>query len=282
MAVIADAHLGTADARAVELARYLRSIAPQTLVIAGDLVDARALRARPLPAAHAEVLRVVLDIAQSGARVYYLSGDRDAELRRLGDLALGSLHFRRDLTLRLDGEDYYFCHGDALDGALRYGPGASLRERLSAALRAAFGWSVDRLLGRRPRSLARELRAAGAPHPELERYVERYVEAAARLARERECSTVVCAHVHRAAIREVEVDGAPVRYLNAGDWLGSCTALEYRFGQWSVRAYDPDDDPEPHRRLRVATPREAPTRSPHRDREGSLLAEIVRYGPTPH
>jgi UDP-2,3-diacylglucosamine pyrophosphatase LpxH len=53
------------------------------------------------------------------------------------------------------------------------------------------------------------------------KFVDDYEQALARAARERGCDGVVCGHIHKAQMREI--DG--VLYCNDGDWVESCTAL---------------------------------------------------------
>ena len=273
--MIADVHLGTPRARARELADYLAAISPQTLVIAGDLIELAALP-RGLPEEHLAVIRQLFDLAHDGTRVYVLTGNHDAALGRFGDLALGNLHVRRELELHLDGHRYFFCHGDRLESAVRLGLAPT---RLDAPAERAIAWADrqwNRLLrasGRRARSLARELRGGSAEAAEL---LSRYRLAAGRLAAERGCDTVVCAHVQRPEMADLAIGaaGERVRYLNPGDWVSHMTALEYRWGEWRLRRYDADDSPPRNARLR------APAPTHQRRATRSLLEQIVAGGPT--
>ena len=68
-----------------------------------------------------------------------------------------------------------------------------------------------------------------------------YETAVAAEARDRGVDGVICGHIHKAEIREI--DG--VLYCNDGDWVESCTALVEHFDgrleivEWSqVRAFD--------------------------------------------
>ena len=274
--MIADVHLGSASARARELGHYLESISPKTLVVAGDLLRLRALRRRRLADDDLAVVRRLFDLAYCGTRVYVLAGNHDAGLGRFGDLALGNLHVRRELELHLHGRRYFMCHGDRLEATVRLGlpdaGGESLAERLAARVDRRWGNLLEALGGTR-HSLSRDLRRGAT---RAERRLCRYRVAAARLARERGCDTVVCAHVQRPERATVDLpgDGEPVRYMNPGDWVGSLSALEYRWGKWSLRYYDAEDLPPRGSRLRPPLPERA-------SREGAgLLAEIVARGST--
>lgn len=286
IAVDADAHLGSPAARAAELLRYLSDLAPETLVVLGDLLDRRLLRGGELPLRHGDVVRRLLGLAHQGTRAYVLTGNPDDALLRFGRLELGNLHVRRELTLRVDGRSYFFAHGHHLDAAVKYRLGAGA---VGGRLARALAWAdrgaarVGLALGRRPWSLARELRTDPAA---ADRYVGLFADAARADAQRRSADAAVCAHIHRPA-----VDGPPgaPTYLNPGDWVTNLSALEYAGGRWRVFRYDPDDYPLPHPRLRAGGrperdvrpasvaadgPRVAPEAEP------ALLRAIVEHGPT--
>ena len=63
------------------------------------------------------------------------------------------------------------------------------------------------------------------------RYVDAFERAAAGLAAQRGLQGVICGHIHRAGMRDI--DG--ISYCNDGDWVESCTALvEDRSGRLSL------------------------------------------------
>jgi UDP-2,3-diacylglucosamine pyrophosphatase LpxH len=53
------------------------------------------------------------------------------------------------------------------------------------------------------------------------RYIEQFEQVASRHAREQGYDGVVCGHIHRANLRDVE----GTLYCNTGDWVESCSAL---------------------------------------------------------
>jgi UDP-2,3-diacylglucosamine pyrophosphatase LpxH len=53
------------------------------------------------------------------------------------------------------------------------------------------------------------------------RYIEQFEQVAAKHAREQGYDGVVCGHIHRANLRDI--DGT--LYCNTGDWVESCSAL---------------------------------------------------------
>ena len=48
---------------------------------------------------------------------------------------------------------------------------------------------------------------------------------------------VICGHVHNPQIRSFENERGKVMYMNSGDWVENCTALEYNEGKWSLFYY---------------------------------------------
>jgi UDP-2,3-diacylglucosamine pyrophosphatase LpxH len=96
----------------------------------------------------------------------------------------------------------------------------SIRRRHVNACRRACGlahWSLAAHL---------KLRLANAV-----RYVEVFEHAAAQAALSRNLDGIVCGHIHRPGLRQI--DG--VLYCNDGDWVESCTALvELPNGELSI------------------------------------------------
>lgn len=279
LAVLADVHLGSRGVRAAELLDYLDSVAPETLVIVGDLIDLARLRSRGLPEAHLEVLRAILALAAAGTRVYYLVGNAEAALRPFAGVALGNLHLREELELRVGGERYWMFHGDRLDPVVRLGPAlAQLGGPLHRGLVALDRWTarLRRDLGLGHFSLAELL---GRSEAYETRYRELFERSALELAAHRGCAYVVCGHSHRPAIRTEELRGRRVTYLNPGDWLHHLTALEFRYGRWELYQYDPDEFPRPSARLRVAESPRHRLRDPLPPAEQALLERVIAAGP---
>ncbi len=257
VAVLADLHLGSSRSKAKEVLAYLDTITPDTLVLAGDFIDLAKVQQGKLKQDQLAVVRKVLDFAHAGSKVYYLTGNHDARLRKFGNLALGNLHIREELLLQFDGHKCYFFHGDCLDAAVKYklstdqmnGVWGIFKPTLRSLvnLRNWVGTAFRKLAGRRKWSLATEVKT----NPQAaEAYVEHFERAASRLAKSKGCDHVICAHIHQPKIEQRQLNGEVVHYLNAGDWVDNLTALEYRFGKWKLYQYDADDYPEPSRLLR--------------------------------
>jgi DNA repair exonuclease SbcCD nuclease subunit len=73
------------------------------------------------------------------------------------------------------------------------------------------------------------------------KFIGDFENTALQLAAEQNYDYVICGHIHRAQMRTEEVKGKKITYLNSGDWVESLTALEYKWGQWSIYEYEESD-----------------------------------------
>jgi UDP-2,3-diacylglucosamine pyrophosphatase LpxH len=220
---LSDVHLGTRDCRAELLLDFLRHSRCDVLYLVGDIIDLESMRRSVYwPAAHTEVLRLILHKSQQGTRVVYIPGNHDDEFRSLCGRSVGGIEIARKLvhTTR-SGRRLLVLHGDEFDGVIKCG-------RLATALGlvACRGLltmnrvvhAAHDLLGRPYWPLAQhvKMRFGGAV-----RYIEKFQRACLDAALEEGVDGVVCGHIHRADL--FECDG--LVYCNDGDWVESCTAL---------------------------------------------------------
>jgi len=220
---ISDVHLGSRDSRAGELLQFLASVEVDYLFLVGDIIDFWSLRKNFYwPQQHNEVLRAILGKAREGARVIYVPGNHDNDMREFCGSVFGNLEIRRKYVhSTADGRELLVVHGDEFDAAVkcsrwlaRIGGGA-----YELAMRLNRGVNVmRRVLGMPYWSFANylKLRLKNAV-----RYVEAYEHAAAHAALQRRLHGIVCGHIHRPGIRTI--DG--VLYCNDGDWVENCSAL---------------------------------------------------------
>jgi UDP-2,3-diacylglucosamine pyrophosphatase LpxH len=232
-AFISDVHLGSRDCRAAELLEFLERLEVETLFLVGDIVDVWSLRRRFYwPAEHNAVVRAILAKARAGVKVIYIPGNHDEDARSVCGSMFGNLHVRRRYVhSTADGRRLLVLHGDELDGAVQCSPWLA---RLGGGAYALALWlnrclnSGRRLLRLPHWSLANylKMRIGNAV-----RHIEAFERAAADLARQQGLDGVVCGHIHRASLRDI--DGT--LYCNDGDWVESCTALvEDHAGQLSI------------------------------------------------
>jgi UDP-2,3-diacylglucosamine pyrophosphatase LpxH len=185
----------------------------------GDIIDLWSLRSFwHVPPSHVAVIKTLLTLADRGIMVIYVPGNHDEWMKYL----CGRWSDTVDITLEAEhitanGRRLLLVHGDAFDINARF---ARLGTRFYAwlTLLNAPVHAIRMLLRRSGRwSLAAFVQRSA----EWERVVRRFENAAVVEARRRGYAGVVCGHIHRPAIKNI--DG--VLYLNCGDGVTNCTAL---------------------------------------------------------
>ena len=220
---VSDVHLGSKDCRARELLEFLGSVDADYLFLVGDIIDFWSLRRSFYwPQEHNDVLRMILAKAREGTQVIYVPGNHDDDLREFCGSQFGNLVIRRKYVhASADGREFLVMHGDEFDTAVK-----------CSRWLAKFGAAAYEFMMRMNRGVNLCRRALGMPYWSLATYVKlrlgnavRYVEAfetaAAQAARARGLDGIICGHIHRAGMRDI--DG--ITYCNDGDWVESCTAL---------------------------------------------------------
>ncbi len=236
--ILSDVHLGTYGCHAKELLNYLKSIKVNTLILNGDFIDMWQFKKNFFPKEHVQILQHILKMAVKGTKVYYLTGNHDEYLRRYTDFSTGNIHLRNQLILQLNGNKYWIFHGDIFDVFIQYSPFISklggkgydylIRlNRFVNNMRARFGKSRMSLAGRIKHSVK-----------EAVKFISDFENTAIELAAEQGYDYVICGHIHRPQMRSVRHEGHKVTYLNSGDWVENLTALEYKWGRWTIYEYD--------------------------------------------
>jgi UDP-2,3-diacylglucosamine pyrophosphatase LpxH len=239
-AFISDLHLGTRDCQAGELCRFLVSVEMEELFLVGDVVDLWSMRGRVYwPASHHEVLRRIMDKVRSGTRVVYIPGNHDELARSLvGSLLAGiEVHLEYTHTTRR-GQRMLVIHGDVFDAAVRFSP----LLKATGCMLYGFIMGLNRqlnllrgLLGQRRWSMVTWLKSRVG---KANAYVRRYEQAAAAAARARGYDGIICGHIHRPHVEDI--DG--ILYCNDGDWVEHCTALiEDRNGELRLWQHQPEE-----------------------------------------
>jgi UDP-2,3-diacylglucosamine pyrophosphatase LpxH len=220
---ISDVHLGSRGCRADLLHEFLKSVEVETLFLVGDIVDMWALRKNFYwPQEHNNVMRTILGKAKNGTRVVYVPGNHDEDIREFCGSAFGNLEIHREYVhTTAEGKRFLVLHGDEFDTVVKCSPwlaklGASVYDFLLSlnrhvnAFRRLFNmpyWSLSSYLKHKAKTAVQ--------------YIASFEQAVAHAARKRGVDGVVCGHIHRAEI--TDIDG--VQYCNDGDWVESCTAL---------------------------------------------------------
>lgn len=236
---ISDVHLGLPGAKTEMLHDFLKHTDSDFLYLVGDIIDFwQVRRGAGWPQVNNNVIRQILSKAKHGAKTYYIPGNHDEVLRRYHRVAFGNIHILTStIHTAADGKRYLVIHGDQFDAVV------TNRRWLALLGSRAYDWL---LVLNRYFNAARK--ALGYPYWSLSAYLKHKVKNActyishfetlvANSARQHGTEGVICGHIHRAAL--TEMDG--ITYANDGDWVESCTALVEHFDgrlellDWTLR-----------------------------------------------
>lgn len=220
---ISDVHLGTRGCQAPFLLDFLRHTESDRLYLVGDMIDGWAMkRSFFWHPSHNDVVQKILRKARKGTRVIYVPGNHDELGRQFCGLAFGEIEIAEEAEHELlDGRRLWVVHGDLADGVMQHA------RWLAHLGDAAYDFAL--WLNRHFNRLRSRL---GRDYWSLSSYLKHKVKNAVSFisdfetvlvheARRRGYDGVVCGHIHKAEIREV--DG--LLYCNDGDWVESLTAL---------------------------------------------------------
>ncbi len=256
---ISDLHLGTAGCQAAALLEFLKQHESETLYLVGDIIDGWQLKKKWYwPQSHNDVVQKILRKARKGTRVVYVPGNHDSFARQYTGEHFGGIevHLEAEHTT-LKGQCLLITHGDLFDGVIQYAPWlAYLGDRLYSLVLAGNVWfnRARAHMGLGYWSLSQYLKHKVK---DAVSFITAFEDALIKEARRRGFDGVVCGHIHKAQIREV--DG--ILYCNDGDWVESLTALvEHLDGSLEIITWIPEASPKPRKaRARQSAPAPATT-----------------------
>lgn len=220
---ISDVHLGTPGCQAEALLDFLRLTDSDTLYLVGDILDGWQLKKRWFwQQAHNDVVQKVLRKARKGTRVIYVPGNHDEMVRQFVGLGFGGIQIQNEAVHYLrNGQKLWVTHGDYFDGVVQ----------CARWLAFVGDWLYTQIL-RWNRTFNRIRARLGLPYWSLSQYLKHKVKnavsyisdfevALSHEAHKRGFDGVVCGHIHKAEIRDIN----GLLYCNDGDWVESLTAL---------------------------------------------------------
>ena len=235
---LSDIHLGSGGCQAAYLLDFLRHHESDYLYLVGDIIDGGQLRKGWFwPQAHNDVVQKILRKARKGTQVVYIPGNHDEAARQFCDLAFGDIHVRGEaFHTTLAGKRLWIVHGDLFDGVIQHAKWlAYLGDTAYTAILLLNRWfnRVRTKLGFNYWSLSQYLKHQVK---NAVNFISQFERVMTDEARRRGCDGVVCGHIHKAEIRDI--DG--ILYCNDGDWVESLSALvetydgELKVVYWTV------------------------------------------------
>jgi UDP-2,3-diacylglucosamine pyrophosphatase LpxH len=220
---ISDVHLGTRGCQAELLLDFIKHMECDTLYLVGDIIDGWRLKnGWHWPQAHNDVVQKVLRMARKGVKVIYVPGNHDEMARDYCGVHFGGVIIARDaIHETADGRRFLVTHGDEFDGVVQHAKWLAFlgdwSYRTVLMLNTWFNL-IRRRLGFGYWSLSAFLKVKVK---NALQFIENFETAVAEEARRRGVDGVICGHIHKAEMREIQ----GVTYINDGDWVESCTAL---------------------------------------------------------
>lgn len=230
---ISDVHLGTPGCQAPALLDFLKHHPSDVLYLVGDIIDGWQLRRRWYwPQAHNDVVQKLLRRARKGCRVVFVPGNHDAFARQFDAHHFGGIVVEKEAVhTTADGRRLWVLHGDDFDAVVQHA------RWLALVGDVAYEWSL-----RMNRYVNNWRARVGLPYWSLSQYLKHKVkralnyvtafeDAVAKRAKHHGFDGVVCGHIHRAEMRDIE----GVTYYNDGDWVESLTAIvEHMDGRMEI------------------------------------------------
>ena len=234
---ISDVHLGSYGCQAEKLLNFLQNTTCDQLFLVGDIIDGWQMRGRVYwPESHERVMKQLLEMAKTGTKVRYITGNHDEFLRNYGALQFDTIEIVDEYRLRnKDGSEFLVIHGDQYDVITKYARWISTLGDVGYNLLLRINVVVNKvrsLLGYDYWSFSKWVKDSVK---QAVSYVGDFEATVASVCNQRGYAGIICGHIHKAANREV----GGVRYLNCGDWVESCTAILHTHdGQFQVIEHD--------------------------------------------
>ncbi len=240
---VSDIHLGAVGAQTEAAKEFLDGVTCDYLYLVGDIVDGWVGRKdRRWTPQHTEVIRVILELANTGCVVRFTPGNHDDFLRRLHGTQIGAIEIEHSfLHTTADDRGMLVVHGDLFDvTCTKYRPVAFVGAWMYEAVTV-----VNAKINLKRKNKGLSQKNFSAP---LKRAVKKFVGKATKFessiseaTREGGFDGVICGHVHRPVIETMD-EG--FLYVNCGDWVEHCTAVvEHMDGSLELLSFHEVEEP---------------------------------------
>jgi UDP-2,3-diacylglucosamine pyrophosphatase LpxH len=248
---ISDIHLGTRGCQAALLLDFIRTLKCDQLYLVGDIFDGWKMKSGLYwPQSHNDVVQKLLRLSRKGVEVIYVPGNHDDRARDFCGVHFGGVRIVRDaIHLAADGKRYLVTHGDQFDGVIEHARWLAFAGDWGYRTLLAANTTINQVRRRLGFGYWSFSAAVKVKVKNALQFIDNFEQAVAAEARRRGVDGVICGHIHKAEMRDI--DG--VRYINDGDWVESCTAVvehvdgRFEILDWSRRL----DARQPRRDVKV-------------------------------
>ena len=234
---LSDIHLGTADAKVLEVIDFLKHTRCEKLVLNGDIIDGWALkRGAKWRKRHSRFIRTVLKkMEKDDTEIVYLRGNHDDILERFLPLGFGKLQFVKEhIHKGTDGKRYLVVHGDGFDSVSTNHKWVAVLGAIGYDALLAANRVYNRYRAWRGKEYYSVSKAIKARVKSAVNFVGEYETQLQEFARKKGCDGIICGHIHTPEDKQV----GEIRYLNSGDWVESLTAIvEHHDGRMELVQY---------------------------------------------
>ncbi len=218
---ISDVHLGARGVSADKLILTLKKYEPTYLFLVGDIIDGWLLKKRFYwTQEYTNVIRKILSYTKNGVKVIYITGNHDEFLREFPTMELGNIEFHDEFIFN----DTFITHGDLYDGVVKL---------KWLGVLGSIGYDLAIYIDRKLKKLGFKKSLSKFLKDKVKeaiKFITSFEKQLAYQAKKRNCSTVICGHIHTPEDREV--DG--IKYLNCGDWIENNSYVILKNGKYEL------------------------------------------------
>ncbi len=183
-------------------------------MIAGDLFELWSTNFKPIGEIEYKIIRKIIELSQNGIKVVYIPGNHDRAFQTFKKITLGEIKIRDEYLVHCGHKKYLVIHGDEFDVFTRNHIIISLLlDQLYYRLVKLENW-LKRFLGINI-PLANKKNSKN-----YQKVVKKIRSAALAYAHSKKVDGIIIGHTHWPEIFE---DKKKMIYVNAGDWLESCS-----------------------------------------------------------
>ena len=223
---ISDVHLGSKGSNPDKLLKLLKEEKYDEIFLVGDIIDGWLLKKRFYwTPQNTEIIRKFLKLSKKGTKITYITGNHDDFLRSYTPLDLGYIQIVDEVIWN----DYLITPGDLYDGVVKL---------KWLGVLGSIGYEIaiyiDRLLKKLgyKKSFSKMVKnkVKGAV-----KFITDFEKQLGYQAITRNCSGVICGHIHTPENKIIEIQNINIHYLNCGDWIENNSYIEYRNGKFKLK-----------------------------------------------